>query len=160
MTTIKDQVTSTLGKTRKEFNPITGRTEFVENPASFLLTGSIAPLGLASKVAGAISEKTFQPKLEQAMIKAALGEDGFSAGTLGGGAPVVVTGEGEIIGDQNLIDNFLQRTGRTQVQLVKEIQNLGESGQGGGYLGGLRDDFLAAGRAGELSSDDVGKYNE
>ena len=42
MSTLKDQVTSVLGMTRKEFNPLTGREEFVSNPASFLLTGPLA----------------------------------------------------------------------------------------------------------------------
>ena len=158
MTTLKDQVTSALGITRKEFNPLTGREEFVSNPASFLLTGSLAPLGAVGKLGEAISKKTFQPKLQDAIIKAALGQDGFKVGSLGGGAPVVVSGDGEIIGDKGLIDSFLQRTGRTQSQLIKEIQSLGDSGRG--YLGGLRDDFLTLGRAGELSSDDIGKYNQ
>ena len=49
----------------------------------------------------------------------------FKVGSLGGGAPVVVSGDGEIIGDKGLIDSFLQRTGRTQSQLIKEIQSLG-----------------------------------
>jgi len=158
MSTLKDQVTSVLGMTRKEFNPLTGREEFVSNPASFLLTGPLAPLGAVGKLGEAISKKTFQPKLQDAIIKAALGQDGFKVGSLGGGAPVVVSGDGEIIGDKGLIDSFLQRTGRTQSQLIKEIQSLGDSGRG--YLGGLRDDFLTLGRAGELSSDDVGKYNQ
>ena len=114
------------------FDILTGREVLTGGPSTGVpLIDALA--GIGSHIA-----KKNQPALQEAAAKAAQGVPGYGIFTLGGGRAVALTPDG-IVGD---VDGFVKSTGRTQTQLINEMQDLTDSGKGGGYLGDAYESYV------------------
>ena len=114
------------------FDILTGREVLTGAPSTGVpLIDALA--GIGSSIA-----KKNQPALQDAAAKAAQGVPGYGIFTLGGGQAVALTPDG-ILGD---VAGFVKSTGRTQTQLINEMQDLTDSGKGGGYLGDAYESYV------------------